>query len=209
LRYNLDFPEDDFTKADSLVRATILAGGRVDTWNTLRRVTSDLNDLPKYYRDKVTRSLEMEGSLLRAACNPSPNNSMEFDIWVNPDVVDETDRFRATILHELCHGYIGVGKGHNEQWRRLHARVLYHYHYTVHTVDNWPALVDLANWSYTKRGKSETTKDFLKRIHTDKERWIRQADEDQQKVNDTWCKMMNPEWTKSPNSQRPRQSRGI
>jgi hypothetical protein len=193
-------------RADALVRATILASGRVDQWNSPRRVTSNLEDLPKYYRDKVARSLVVEGQHLRAATSPSPNNQREFDIWFHPEVVGTNPRFTSTVLHELCHGYLGVEKGHNEQWRRLHARVLYHYHWTVGSIDHWPALVDLANWSYTKRGKSESTRDFLKRISADKDRWIRQADENQQKVNDIWCKMMNLDWVRKPPSPRQRKS---
>lgn len=189
MKYNLPFPEDDFTRADALVRATLLASGRIDVWNTVRRVTSDLNELPKFYRDKVTRSLELEGDMLRAAASPSPNNRLEFDLWFNPAVVDNGDRFRATILHEICHGYIGVEKGHTEQWRRLYARVLFHYHYTVASIDHWQALVDLSNWSYTKRGKSESTRDFLKRINADKERWVLQANEERDRVRDTWNRM--------------------
>lgn len=210
MKYNIDgFPEEDFTRADNLVRATILAGGKVETWNSVRRVTSDLRDIPKTYRDKVARELDVQKGLLRAACNPSPYNDHEFDIWVNPEVVGDSQRFRATVLHELCHGYRNVWEGHDVQWRRLHARVLFHYHYTVHSIDHWPALVDLANWSYTKRGKSESTGDFLKRIAADKEKWIKQAEEDQQRVNDLWCSITNPGWTRStPTSKRMRKSSG-
>ena len=172
-----------------MVRATILAQGRVDQWNSARRVTSDLEDLPKYYRDKVTRSLEQEGDNLRAATSPSPNNGTEFDLWFNPQHVENTPRFRATVLHELCHGYIGVGKSHNDQWRRLYTRVLCHYDATVAEIDCWPSLVDLANWRYTKRGRTEATKDFLKRINADKSRWLEQASQEADKVDGLWVKM--------------------
>lgn len=190
MRYNLNgFTEPEFQRLDHLVKAVILSSGPVDTWHTIRRVTSDLNDLPKSYRDKVTRALELEGELLRAICSPSPNNDYEFDLWFNPAVLDNTSRFQATILHELCHGYIGVDKGHNDQWRRLYTRTLFHYHNQVAPIDHYISLVDLSNWRYTKRGKSETSRQFLKRINSDKTRWLQQADEERDRVRDIWKRM--------------------
>ncbi len=193
MKYNLPgFPIEDFKRADALVRATLLAGGRVDIWNTPRRVTSSIEDLPKFYRDKVTRCLN-EGEMLRGASNPSPNNRHEFDLWFNPDIVGTTDRFQATVLHELCHGYVGVEKGHESPWRRLYARTLFHHHHAVAPIEHRSSLVDLANWSYTKRAKSETTAQFLARIHLDRAVWFDQAEHEHDRVKQAWTKMTDSE----------------
>lgn len=190
MKYLLDdFPFEDFTRADALVRATILASGRVDTWNSIRRVTSDSLHLAKSDRDKVTRSIDENGERLRAATIPCQHSATEYDLWFNPDVVDDTGRFRATVVHELCHAYLGVECGHQERWRRLYARTLYHYHFAVEPIDHWHSLVDLANWTYTKKTKSESTNQFLRRIHGDKEKWIRQANEEFDRVADIWTRM--------------------
>lgn len=50
----------------------------------------------------------------------------EFDIWVNPAYTKNTPRFRATLAHELVHGYAGLKYGHNAHWRRWYYRVLWH-----------------------------------------------------------------------------------
>lgn len=204
------FPESKFHQANELVRATLLASGRVDVWNSPRRITTDHQTLAKAHRSKVAEFLEAPEEI-RGVTFPSQNNAYEYDIWLNPAIVDENDaNFRATILHELCHGYRGVGKGHDQSWRRLYARALFHYNFTVATIDHWGAIVDLTNWRYTKRGKTESTGDFLKRIAADKEKWIKQAEEDQQRVNDLWCSMMNPNWNgPTLRSKRRKRSPGI
>jgi len=190
VKYNLNgFPQQAFTEADALVRATLLAGGRVDTWNTLRRVTTDEKDLDTIRRPVVARSLSEAGGV-RALTFTSTHNPYEADIWFNPDVVDEINHnFHATILHELCHVYLGTSRGHDKVWRRLYARVVFHYHHRVSPIDHHIALVDMANWRYTKRGKSETTGDFLKRINADRESWIIQASHEFDKVSETWKRM--------------------
>lgn len=184
-----DFPLEDFTRADTLVRATILASGRVDQWNSVRRVTSDPAHLAKSDRDKVTRSVDTNGERLRAATIPCQHSATEFDLWFNPDVINMSDRFKATVIHELCHVYLGVEQGHQERWRRLYARTLYHYHFSVEPINHWHSLVDLANWTYTKRAKSESSSQFLRRINGDKEKWIRHANDEHDRVTDIWNRM--------------------
>jgi hypothetical protein len=191
MKYFIDFPLEDFTRADALVRATLLASGRVDQWNSVRRVTSDPQHLAKSDRDKVTRSIDTNGERLRAATIPCQHSAYEFDLWFNPDVVDGTDRFKATVIHELCHVYLGVEFGHQERWRRLYARALYHHHFSVEPIDHWHSLVDLANWTYTKRSKSESSGQFLRRINGDKEKWIRHANDEHDRVAEIWNRMMS------------------
>jgi predicted SprT family Zn-dependent metalloprotease len=190
VKYHLDaFPLEDFTRADSLVRATILASGRVDQWNSVRLVTSDLNRLPKSDRDRVASAASKDGTFFRACCLPCTHNQYESDLWFNPAVVDGSDRFRATVLHELCHVHVGVSAGHGDRWRRLYARVLYHYHFEVSPINHWHSLVTLANWSYTKRSRSESTGQFMRRINGDKEKWIRQANDEHDRVMEIWTRM--------------------
>jgi predicted SprT family Zn-dependent metalloprotease len=190
MRYHLDgFPLEDFTRADALVRATILASGRVDQWNSIRRVTSDSLHLAKSDRDKVARSIDTNGERLRAATIPCQHSATEYDLWFNPDVVNGSDRFTATVIHELCHVYLGVEHGHQERWRRLYARTLYHHHFAVNPIDHWHSLVDLSNWTYTKRSKSESSGQFLRRINGDKEKWIRHANDEHDRVAGLWTRM--------------------
>ncbi|MFN2638063.1 MAG: SprT-like domain-containing protein, partial [Gemmatimonadaceae bacterium] len=189
VKYNLDFPLEDFTRADALVRATLLATGRVDTWNSVRRVTTDVQDLERVRRHVVTRSLSQTGSV-RGITFEAQHNRHEFDMWLNPDAVTEDNsNFRATLVHELCHVYLGTSRGHDKVWRRLYARALFHYHHAVSPIDHHIALVDLNNWRYTKRAKSENTAQFLKRINADREDWIVQASHEFEKVNETWKRM--------------------
>ncbi len=171
------------------MRATLLAHGKLETWNTPRRVTTDVRDLDRVRHPVVARCLSETG-ITRAITFTSTHNRHEFDIWINPDVVEpENPNFSATVLHELCHGYLGTEKEHNKTWRRLYARVLFHYDHAISPIDHHPALVDLANWRYTKRSKTETTSQFLKRINADRDTWLRQAEDEMERVEATWKRM--------------------
>lgn len=189
MKYNLDFPIEDFKRADALVRATLLATGRVETWNSVRRVTTETQDLERVRRPVVARSLSESGSV-RGITFQAQHSRYEFDMWFNPDVVAEGNpNFEATIVHELCHVYLGTQRGHDKVWRRLYARALFHYHYAVSPIEHHIALVDLNNWRYTKRGKTETTNQFLKRINAERETWVVQASEEFERVKEIWAKM--------------------
>lgn len=192
MRYNLDnFPLEDFTRADALVRATLLADGRVDTWMSLRRVTTKVEDLETIRRPVVTRHLE-KGNI-RGFTFTATHNEHEVDLWFHSGWVDPVNpNFRASILHELCHAYLGTRKGHDKTWRRLYARCLFHYHHAVYPIEHHMSLVDLNNWIYTKRGKQETTNQFLKRINADREAWVIQASHEFERVKETWKRMTSP-----------------
>jgi hypothetical protein len=166
MKYELDFDVNEFKRIDRVVRATILANGRVNTWNSPRLVTTNNKALHKRHTAVCEEGANND---VRAICFRCTHNPHEFDIWVNPILTSHDVHYRVTLLHELCHGYIGPEKGHGGQWRRLFARALIHYSNQEHTIDFCSSLVDLANWTYTKRGRSETTDQFLSRIKRDKE----------------------------------------
>lgn len=177
MRYNIEgYAETDFLVADRLVRSVFMAPGRVEVWNSLRRVTTDPREVSSEYREEIYEQAN-SSALLRAACIPVQQNSYEFDLWVNPAIVSATDEpFKATLVHELCHGYLGTSNGHERPWRRFYTRALYHYHRQIHPLEHLDSLVDLVFWRYTKRGKDERTHEFLKRIRQDKQDAIAYAE---------------------------------
>lgn len=177
MRYNIEgYAETDFQVMDRLVRSVFLASGRVDVWNTLRRVTTKTNEVSPMYRQEI-HDKTLSGATLRAACIPVQHNGYEFDIWVNPTIVSERDEpFKATLLHELCHGYLGTHMGHERSWRRFYTRTLWHYHRQIAPLSHLEPLVDLVFWRYTKRVKGERTHEFLQRIRQDKKDVLAYAD---------------------------------
>lgn len=50
----------------------------------------------------------------------------EFHVWINPAYKAPVFKFYMTLAHELTHGYVGLGYGHNAHWRRWFYRVLWH-----------------------------------------------------------------------------------
>jgi len=51
------------------------------------------------------------------------HGAADFKIWLNPDIKAGSLLFELTLLHELCHGYIGPLM-HGKAWRRYFGRVL-------------------------------------------------------------------------------------
>lgn len=53
---------------------------------------------------------------LNGVCFHEGNNA--FKIWLNPDMDPKSMLFDVTLLHELCHGYLGPNSMHGRDWRR-------------------------------------------------------------------------------------------
>lgn len=80
----------------------------------------------------VTHDGLSESNLLYIESNSDPVNTLngvcfhgpeDFKIWLNPDIDAGSLIFELTLLHELCHGYIGPVM-HGKTWRRYFGRVL-------------------------------------------------------------------------------------
>lgn len=158
MKYDLAMARPDFDKADRLVRAVLLQSGRADL-TAPRLVTSDskrlLPDNKAYLRDH-TVSL--------GVCFQDGDN---FDIWISPSYIDPTkDLYIDTVLHELCHGYLGL-YNHNQRWKRFYGRVLYQYHALVKPIDI-EGLITTALDRYTKQGQDESYPKYLARLDQEK-----------------------------------------
>ncbi len=66
-----------------------------------------------------------------------------FSIWVNPSYTGDCYWFRATLVHELVHGYAGLRYGHNAHWRRWYYRVMWHMAQTGYLIINPDKLENL------------------------------------------------------------------
>lgn len=51
------------------------------------------------------------------------HGNKDFKIWINPNLMSSKLLLELTILHELCHGYIGPIM-HSRQWRRFYGRAV-------------------------------------------------------------------------------------
>jgi hypothetical protein len=57
----------------------------------------------------------------------SHNGSGYFKIWLNPVMKPHSLLFELTLIHELCHGYLGPGKMHNAEWRAFYGKAVIMY----------------------------------------------------------------------------------
>lgn len=87
----------------------------------LRRITTDKTG----YAPEHEAYLE-KGDALAVTMEGWTDIETEFDIWVTPTYYRNSPLFRATLAHELVHGYAGLKYGHNAHWRRWYYRVMWH-----------------------------------------------------------------------------------
>lgn len=112
----------------------------------LRRITTEKTGYSPhheaYLRETTALAVAMEGM---------GDYQKEFDIWVNPAYGKDNPRLRATLAHELVHGYAGLKYGHNTHWRRWYYRVLYHLqHADLLGLENLPEFVYNVELSYNQ-----------------------------------------------------------
>lgn len=144
--YNLALSREDFDKADRLVRATLRRNGP-----QLRLITSDSAELTPTDRDYVQQNTDCLGVCF--------SEDDVFDIWISPSLKDPSNSFyRDTVLHELCHGYLGEYT-HNVRWRRFFGKILYHYSDLVYPLKVNPQVSRMIT-RYTRTGKTETASEY-------------------------------------------------
>lgn len=155
MRYDISLPLSEFHKANALVKAVLIAGGRADI-KIPGIITSDERRLLPDNREYVKDHPECLGVCF--------GDAHTFDIWISPQYSDTTsDIYRDTLLHELCHGNLGLYT-HNQRWRRFFGRVLFAYDALVHPIPVSSLLETTLN-RYTLIGRDESYSKYLERLH--------------------------------------------
>lgn len=119
MRYLLsDYDQERFNTIDDLVRlcyfdlsvafkTPVFTLGQIST--TKQWLTLD----DKEY-------IESFGNILNGVCFHGPKS---FKVWLSPTLKPGDLLFELTLIHELCHGYIGPIM-HSRQWRRFFGRAV-------------------------------------------------------------------------------------
>lgn len=158
--YDLSLSRGEFERANRLVRSVLLQSKqrRSQVSNYLHCATSNIELLAEENQEYVLSNPEVLGA--------SFAHDSRFDIWLSPAYyVVDNDIYIDTLLHELCHGYLGVSTTcyHNQRWKRFFGRVLHHYHLVVRPLD-----LDMLRTTmlkrYTKQGADENYVKYLNRI---------------------------------------------
>lgn len=158
-RYDISWDRLEFDKAERLVRAVLLQSGRAQQ-RSLRLVTSDPALLQSENRDYVEASSDALG-----VCFGHEEDQV-FDIWLSPAYTDySNDLFHDTILHELCHGHLGLYK-HNQRFRRFFSRVLFHYNDLVSPIDYSKQISDTVR-RYTDQRADESLSKYVDRMYAE------------------------------------------
>lgn len=155
MRYDLGLDREDFDKANRIVKAVLLRSGRAEVYAP-NLLTSDANQLNPIDQTYLVDNPESLGVCFKET------NSNTFDIWVTPAFRTNSDWYRTTVLHELCHGYLGLYV-HNHRWRRFFGRVLYHYQAIVQPI-GMETLLPNAIRRDTEQGRDESWPKYLTRI---------------------------------------------
>lgn len=184
----LGFDEQDFADADRLVRATLISQGRVPSQNRLVTITQDWGKLKRQDREYAKAN---NGTDAICFVGSRPET---FDVWVNPNLNPDTAYFRETLVHELCHGYVGIAYGHRPRWRNFFARTLSHYDTLVSPVDMNSARRIEENFEfYTKPSKSESDEALGMRLFADQQSVMRDIVSEMHRVYDLFDRMTKKE----------------
>lgn len=111
-------PQEEFDGINQLVLAVLDQGRKLDR-PKLTLITSDSSGMTADDRKYIAKHKPL-------GCTFAPAMGYtEFQTWIMP-AFNDSQYFRAVLLHELVHGYVGIQYNHGPQWRRWYYRVLWH-----------------------------------------------------------------------------------
>lgn len=160
MTFDLALPFRQFEGMDRVARS-VLTNSRMEA-RELRLITSDSSLLTADNQGYLVDNPECLG-----VCFGQEDNS-QFDIWVSPAYKDtDTDFYKDTVLHELCHGYFGMYV-HNHRWKRIFGRVLHHYSSLVEPLDTDTLIPNMLK-RYTRQGGGESTGKYWERLENEQD----------------------------------------
>jgi hypothetical protein len=126
MRYLLsEYDRDRFNTIDDLVRLCYfnpLNNLWGYPWKGLAQIGTDMHGLAESDVQYI-ESNSSPTSQLNGVCF---HKGDEFKIWLTPDMVPGDLLFELTLIHELCHGYIGPSM-HGKAWRKYYSICLMMY----------------------------------------------------------------------------------
>jgi hypothetical protein len=126
MRYLLtEYDRDRFNEIDDLVRLcyhNTLNGLWGYPWKELQQIGTTMDGLATTDVEYI-ESNSTPVSTLHGVCF---HKGDKFDIWLAPDMKPGDLLFELTLMHELCHGYIGPSM-HGHAWRKYYSVCLMMY----------------------------------------------------------------------------------
>jgi hypothetical protein len=130
---------EDFKRLEDVVKAAALLSRNRNWTRQPTLVTDDIAKLVKPKQEYVVSRLKTyDGKLYGVTW--STRNVEGYQMWLNPKLSPK--RQVSTTLHELCHAMVATGTSHDESFRKLLTRVMYH----------WNELTD-SGWDVPKFGR--------------------------------------------------------
>jgi hypothetical protein len=142
-----------FKEMEELVKSLALISRNQNWTRVATLVTDDVSLLAKDKSAYVAAGLKSKG--LQGVCW-SARNIPGYQLWINPTLTAFPTVQEQTVLHELCHAMVATGTSHDESFRKLYHRSLFHWsalqdrkwdswdlawkcveRYTVRRVDNY------------------------------------------------------------------------
>jgi hypothetical protein len=125
MRYLLpEYDRGAFNSVDDLVRMCYhnpLNGLWGYPWHSLGQISTTHNGL-KLENVQYIKSNNGPGNQLNGVCFHDGTDF--FKIWLNPSLEPHSVLFELTLIHELCHGYLGSKKMHNAEWRAYYGKAV-------------------------------------------------------------------------------------
>jgi hypothetical protein len=126
MRYLLtEYDKDRFHTIDDLVRLCYfnpLNNLWGYPWKDLAQIGTDMRGLAQ----PDVQYIEANSSPVSQLNGVCFHKGDEFQVWLNPDMPPGSLLFELTLIHELCHGYVGPSM-HGKIWRKYYSICLMMY----------------------------------------------------------------------------------
>jgi len=117
---------EDFKRMEDVVKTAALIS-RNRNWNRdATLVTDGVAYLEKDKRQYVANRLKQYAGGLWGV-TWSRRNDRDYQMWLNPELEQNRTDQEQTTLHELCHAMVATGTSHDESFRKLLHRSLWHW----------------------------------------------------------------------------------
>jgi hypothetical protein len=179
---------DQYRMMEDVVRATALLSRNKNAVRRATLVTDDFTELQSETKQHYVAARVVSQGLLGVTW--SEWAVLSFTIWINPTLAPQVPDGRwmpeaqmTTVIHELCHAFVANGTSHDESFRKLYHRAIYHWNVLRNDIywDVWQAGYNTVE-RYTRRvvddRRYESMDDYLSRIEGECNRAQRMAEKE-------------------------------
>jgi hypothetical protein len=165
-----------FERMEEVVRTCAFLSRNKNAYRIAQVVTDDITKLSSnqsaYVHERLDTGINLRGVTW------TNQNQQPYTIWLNPGDDDRS----VTTLHELCHAFVATGTSHDETFRKLYHRALFHWDRLTNAGWRTDAMSYEVIQRYTVQGRWEDEEDYRRRCNLEFDRNATMAMREQVRV---------------------------